>query len=218
MKRIFIIFLFSLSVQFVFAQNAKAVLDQAKKRYSDLKSFEIKFTAKMQNMQNGSTDQFDGSVIVKGDKYHLKVKGQEVINNGKTVWTYLVDDAEVNISDYEPEEDEVTPSQIYSLYEKGFKYTIEQANVTLYGGTYDKVMLSPEDRDKSYFKIYLYIKKNAGVNTGAIKVWEIYEKNGTVYTYTVTQLRKNPHEVTQNANYFTFDASKYPGVEVVDLR
>jgi len=221
LRCIFIIFLLSFISFQVFAQydaNAKKALDKAKNRYQALKAFEISFTANMQNLSNGATESFSGTIAVQGNKYRLNVKGQEIINNGKTVWTYLKDDNEVNISDYEPEEDEITPDKIFTLYQKGFKYAIENPNVNIKGKQYDNVVLTPEDKNLSYFKINLYIKKNAGKESGAIKKWEIHERNGTIYTYTVTKLIKNPRKVLTNSKYFSFEKSKYPGVDVVDLR
>jgi outer membrane lipoprotein-sorting protein len=43
----------------------------------------------------------------------------------------------------------------------------------------------------------------------------MYEKNGNVYTYTVSGYTPNP---ALNDNMFVFNAKKFPNVEVVDLR
>ena len=43
----------------------------------------------------------------------------------------------------------------------------------------------------------------------------LYEKDNTIYTYYIEQFNSN---ATFPDNYFTFDKSKYPGVEVNDMR
>jgi outer membrane lipoprotein-sorting protein len=43
----------------------------------------------------------------------------------------------------------------------------------------------------------------------------IFEKNGNKYTYTIRTFTPN---VSVPESVFAFDAKKYPGVEVVDLR
>lgn len=198
--------------------KAKTILESAKARYSAIDYYRIKFTSSLENKAYNTKESYYGSIIVQENRYHLILKNQEIINDGTTVWTYLKDAKEVNISNYEPDEDDITPNKVYSLYEKGFKYAIEQENVAIEGGTYDKIRLSPTDTKVSYHTIFLFIKKNAGVNTGAIKKWQIYEKNGNEITYSVYEFTKYPKVVTENPNYFYFDTKKYPGVEVVDLR
>jgi outer membrane lipoprotein-sorting protein len=43
----------------------------------------------------------------------------------------------------------------------------------------------------------------------------VYDKNGTVHTYTITNQFPN---VKLEDKTFEFDAAKYPKVEVIDLR
>jgi len=57
-------------------------------------------------------------LYVKGNKYKVQVKNQEVISDNKTVWTYIKDANEVQVNDYEPDENSITPSQIFTIYEK----------------------------------------------------------------------------------------------------
>ena len=56
---------------------------------------------------------------------------------------------------------------------------------------------------------------NVDKKTQTITSTKVYEKAGNVYTYTISKM--NTTAVIDDTQ-FVFDAKKYPGVEVVDLR
>ena len=53
------------------------------------------------------------------------------------------------------------------------------------------------------------------VDNNSINTTKIFEKNGNRYTYSTSALTPNTNIADA---MFVFDAKKYPGVEVVDLR
>jgi ATP-dependent DNA helicase RecQ len=73
------------------------------------------------------------------------------------------------------------------------------------------IELAPKDKKKNYFKIKLFVEKN---NQQIIKTI-VYDKNGSVHTYSITNQIPN---IKFEDNYFTFDAKKYPNVEINDMR
>jgi outer membrane lipoprotein-sorting protein len=163
----------------------------------------------MENAGSGIKENMAGDITVKNGKYYLKMGDQEVINNGSTVWTYLKESNEVNISDYEPEEDAITPTNIYTIYQKGYKYTyVEQKKEG--GQVYDIIDLTPENKNNQIFKIRLMVNRK----DRTVKSFRTYEKNGNRLNYLIT--RFTPTEVDDKT--FVFDQSKYKNVEVVDLR
>jgi outer membrane lipoprotein-sorting protein len=134
---------------------------------------------------------------------------QEVINNGTTVWTYLKESNEVNISDYQPEEDAITPTNIYTIHKKGYKYAyVEQKKEG--GQTYDVVDLTPENKNAQIYKIRLVVNRK----DRSVRSFKTFEKNGNRQNYLITKFA--PAEVDDKL--FVFDQSKYKNVEVVDLR
>ncbi|QDA62223.1 LolA family protein [Hymenobacter jejuensis] len=193
-------------------QDPKAgkILDQMSAKYQALKAFNASFTQTLENDAAKVKENLTGDITVSGQKFRLKMKGQEIINNGTTLWTYMKAENEVNISDYEPDEEEVSPSQIYTLYKKGYKYTyVQEAKEG--GELCDVIELSPEDRNNAVFKVRLSVSKA----DKSVKSWKMFKKNGNRYTFTIKKFVPNP-PVT--AATFTFDKSKYKGVKVIDLR
>ncbi len=203
-------------VQIASAQNntkdpqAEKILDAMSKKYQSMKAFRASFSQTTESPSAKAKETINGDITVAGNKFRLAVAGQEIINNGTTIWTYMKDVNEVNISDFDPDDQEMTPNQIYSLYKKGYKYYY--AGEAKEGGEAVHVIeLTPEDRQNQVFKIRMHISKK----DNTLKSWKMFRKNGNRYTYTIKKFTPNP---TLEANYFAFDKSKYKGVNVVDLR
>ena len=190
--------------------KAEEILDQVSKKYESIKSYKAEFSYQLENQQTKVKDKFTGEIIVKGSKFTINLGNQEIINNGSTVWTFLRDENEVNISDYTPNEDEVTPTKIYSMYKSGFKYLYANEE-KIKGVAYNVIDLNPENKNKPYFKIRLWINKK----DHSVAMWKIFEKNGNRFLYTVSKFVSNPK--LEDA-IFTFDKTKYKDVEVIDLR
>lgn len=190
--------------------EAKEILDAMSVKYQEIGSFESDFSYSMENPTQAISEDFEGEIVVKGDKYRLNMGGQEIINDGETVWTYLQEVNEVNIDNYDPEEGDISPTQIYNAYKRGFKYLYLE-DQTENGDVYHIIDLIPENNDNQFFKIRLHISEN----DKTLKKWQIFDKNGTIYTYEISNF--NPDADIANSA-FSFDSSKYENVEVVDLR
>ncbi|MEJ7664129.1 MAG: hypothetical protein WKG07_33665 [Hymenobacter sp.] len=118
---------------------------------------------------------------------------------------------EVNISDSDPDSQEMSPSQIYTMYKKGYKYAYVQ-QVQEGGEALDVIELSPENRQNDVFKVRLKVrKKDASVK----KLADVQEERQPVYLlHQEISARTRP----STTSTFAFDKTKYKGVKVVDLR
>ncbi|UYZ60436.1 LolA family protein [Hymenobacter latericus] len=201
------------SFQLAVAQQdpkAAKILDQMSAKYQAMKAFRASFTQTLENQSAKVKENMNGDIIVSGPKFRLKLNGQEVINNGQTMWTYMKAENEVNISDYDPEDQEISPSQIYTLYKKGYKYAY--AGETVEGGVpCDVIELSPEDHNNQVYKVRLNVSKK----DKSVKSWKMFKKNGNRYTFAIKKFEPNP---PVDGATFNFDKAKYKGVKVVDLR
>lgn len=190
--------------------KALEILEAMSKKYKSIPSFEANLTSALTNESEGVKDEFKGKITVKGDKFRLALEDQEIINNGTTVWTYLPSAKEVNIDNVDKNSDEVNPSKFYEMYKKGFKY-VYLADKTEGGVLCEEVDLVPEKKDAQYFKVKMMIVKK----DKSIQSWTMFDRSGNRYKYTITKFVPN---VKVDDSFFTFDAKKYPGVEVIDLR
>lgn len=212
--------IFSIGLVFAFsvsAQDPKAeeILNKLSKQTESYKSIEAEFDYKMENKQAGISDVQSGTLITKEDKYFLNIAGQKIFSNGETMWTLLEDAGEVQVNlvpdESEMPDDYISPTNILSIWEKGFKYKYE-GEETLDGEKVDVVNLYPEKPDeKTYHTIKLYINK--GENE--LEKITIKGKDGTDFSYIIKKF------ITDQAiadSKFVFQKEKHPNIEVIDLR
>ncbi|SDJ71876.1 chaperone LolA [Pedobacter sp. ok626] len=216
MKKIVLLLIATLGyIHVVNAQTdakAKAILNEVSKKYRSYDVAKADFTLIIDNQQANAKDTQQGTIYVKANanKYKVSMTTQDMISDGKTLWTYLKEEKEVQVTNVTNSDDALNPAKIFTIYEKGFKY-LYTGDKKVGTKVYQMIDLTPTDINKSYFKIRLTIDKAAKQIASAL----ILEKNGNKYTYTVKSFLANA-KVPEST--FTFDAKKYPGVEVVDLR
>lgn len=197
-----------------FAQNqdpkAGKILDEMSKKYKEMAGFKAKFSYELENKGYQMNEKAEGEIAVKGSKFNLKLGDQEIFNNGTTVWTYFKEPNEVNISDYNPDPDDITPEKIYTMYKKGYKYLL-LAEQKVGGEPVNVIDLEPVDHSSKINKIRLVVSKKDKY----IRSWKIFENTGTTYTYRIKNFTPN---ISYKDSYFNFDKSKHPGVAINDLR
>jgi outer membrane lipoprotein-sorting protein len=211
MKNLFFVILLLVS-HLLHSQNDKraaAVLDAMGTKYKSMTSFRVAFT--YTNEGATAKDSYKGEATVQGIKFRLKMAGQEIFNDSKTLTTYIKETNEANITSYDPKEiGDVDPTRIYTVYKKGYKYVFIE-ETTEKGRIYEVVELSPEKKDTKVTKIQIKIDKK----DKSVKSWKVTQKNGQRLVFKVDKFIPN---VPVTDKYFVFDKSKYPDVELVDLR
>lgn len=206
------------AIGFIYTANAqtdakaKVILNDVSKKYRSYDIVKADFSLLIEHQQANAKDTQQGVLYVKANanKYKISMTGQDMISDGKTLWTYLKEEKEVQVTNVNSSDEALNPAKIFTIYEKGFKY-LYTGDKKVGTKVYQMIDLTPTDINKSYFKIRLTIDKTAKQIASAL----IFEKNGNKYTYNVKSFVGNA-KVPEST--FIFDAKKYPGVEVVDLR
>ena len=191
-------------------KKAQDILKAVSAKYKSMKSMKADFSYTLENPTAKIKETQSGSILLSGSKYRLNIAGQEVISDGKTVWSFSKESNEVSINTVDPEDEGLKPSEIFTMYEKGFIYKFVDEK-TVAGKVQQNLELSPIDKKKEFFKIKLSIDKASKQIVKSV----IYSKDGNRYTYAIKAFTPN---AAVTASSFAFDAKKYPGVEVVDLR
>ncbi len=219
MNRILTFLLIALSLTAAAQKDPKAkeILDLVSKKIRSFTTIEAKFVNIMENQKEKVSESIDGKLMLKGKKYRIEVLGVITQCDGATKWVYMPEPNEVtvtSISDMTPEEKEgnllADPTEIFTIYEKGFKY--QYMNDEIIDGIKNALIeLVPEDREKPYFKIKLYIDRDKSTPSSLM----YFGKDGTRYNIKIKEF--NPNVLMDDA-LFVFNKAKYPGVEVIDLR
>lgn len=229
MKRLTSILLITLIYFVAFSQDndnstkAKDILDKVSEKVKSLQTITAKFSFTMVNQQEGIKENYKGEVLIKGEKYHLTLMGTETYSDGKTIWTHLVEDEEVNITTRDPKDNSFlnNPASIFTMYETGFKYKyIEKVKTDI--GAFDKIELyptelakglsKPDNADNSDLsKVVIFID---GYHNQIHKI-EYHSKNGNIYIVEILRFDVNKE---MKDTEFTFDKTKFPETEIIDLR
>jgi outer membrane lipoprotein-sorting protein len=192
--------------------KAKVILAEVSKKYRSYDVIKTEFSYTLENPEAKIKEVQAGTLFVKSklNKYKVILKGQELISDGKSQWTYLKADKEVQVSEVDNSADALNPAKLFTIYEKGFK-SVYTNDTKVNGKMVHNIDLSPTDTKRSFFKVKLQIDKLNKQIVNAI----IFDKNGNRYTYSIKTFTPN---IKVPESTFAFDAKLYPGVEVVDLR
>ena len=186
--------------------NATALLDEVSAKAKSHKSLKVDFAYTMVNAKAKINEEKTGTLLVAGDKYKMTAAGQTVICDGKTIWTYISASNEVQVNALENKDEALTPSKLLTSYNANFKSKIIKST----DNTVESIELTPMT-SKNFTKAILGVDKIKK----QVKSFILYDKSGNTFTYKIkTYLTDTP---VTDAD-FTFDAKKFPGVEVIDMR
>lgn len=216
MKKLLIVLAVVLTVNVLNAQNdlkAKQILDQASQKTRSYTTISAEFTFSMQNKQMNINETNNGSIKLKGDKYVVDIPGAglKVFADGKNSWNYMKTGNQVTIAAIDENSSELMdPSSVFTIYEKGFKSKFI-AEKTVDGKPVYQIELYPDNKEYEVSKITIDINKSTSVIQSAL----LAGTDGNTYTIKVNKFESNK-EIQDSE--FVFDAKKFPGVEVIDLR
>lgn len=193
-------------------QKATKILNDVSKTYKSYKTIKAKFTIDVINKQNsGSSFSQSGTLYLKGKKFRIDMNDQEIYCDGKKLYTYFkgAGQNECQITDYNPDDQDINPSEIFTLYQKGFAYRFIGETMKN-GKKIANIELTPDDKNKPYYKVKL------NVDQAAHKIVDmtVLNKNGLESTYAITAFSPN---IAISDSFFKFNEKDHPGVVVIDL-
>ncbi len=196
--------------------EAATLLKASSEKYKKMGGLQTDFTLtivrpkqKAEDPDNKYTEVQNGKLWLKGSAFKINLGGNEIICNGKDIWTYIAKQKECQLNEYVESNDVFSPAQLFNLYEANFAYQIKEKKVAK-GANITVIELAPSNKKSSYFK--LDVSLNDAHEITEVKV---YEKNGVRYFYRPQNTIANAQ---LSASFFSFDATKYPKVHIEDLR
>lgn len=214
-RKLFISVLILLTGLSLIAQdpNAKEILDKLSLTNKSYKTIQIDFSFTLKNQKTNQTETNEGWVALKGKSYrlHMPALGMDVYSDGAATWSYMTESNEVNIAENEPDNDSaLNPANLFTIYEKGFKYTY-MGEENILGKAAYVIDLIPENQAKEYTKVKLYIDKTKYQILKAIT----YNKDGNIYTLALKTIKTDQNLAD---DFFKFNPAKFPKVQVNDMR
>ncbi len=181
-----------------FAQSAKQVLDKTASIVSAKNGAQASFTIKSEQMNT------NGTIAIKGKKFHATTPQAIIWFDGKTQWTYLKKNEEVNVANPTTEElAAINPYNFIYMYKQGYSYTMTKKS-----GNY-VVHLTAKDKKKGIQEMYLTISQKAYTPSQI----RMKQKQGWV-TISISNFKTT----NLSDGTFRFNAKDFPQAEVIDLR
>lgn len=152
---------------------------------------------------SGKYGNSSGTIAIKGNKFNAKMAQAIVWYDGKTQWTYMKKNQEVNISTpNEAQQQSMNPYKFISIYKNGFKLSMKNVS----GGW--QIHLYAANQKRTIKEMYVTIGKNY-----LPKTIKMRQSNGWTTIKVSNFKAKNLSDAT-----FRFNAKDYPHAEIVDLR
>ena len=176
---------------------AEKILDKVSVFLSNPEGVRIDFT--------GSEN---GYLIMKGEKFYLNTQSIQSWYDGKTQWSYLTDNEEVNISSPTKEEIQaISPYHLLKRYKSDYTYIyigqskrkgklVHEINLTSKSDIINDIKLIISDDNKPVTILF-------------------YRNNKLMSEVNITSLQTDSKI---DDKLFRFDKTKYPQVEIIDLR
>ena len=211
MKKIITLFLsICISVTNAIGQDKLATdilenLSETTKIYS---SISIEFDHIFTNKSAGINEKSRGKLDLEGENFRIDMPQQLIINNGTTHWIYLKEMNEVQIMDYDLEdEDALSPNKLFTVYDEDYKSAYVEAK-SVNGVRMHIINLFPKESGP-----IMKIRLTINALKSQISILALYDKNGGIYTYNIKSFKTN-----QELPPFNFNTTNHPDVEVIDLR
>ena len=179
------------------------IIDDIVTKISGYKNISIDFDLLYENISLDIKTNKKGKLILENDKFSIDLDEQMIINNGDIQWTYLKDINEVQISNNEITTGVSKLSDLFKISKNDYKILFLKDEINFY-----LIELIPKTI-KSFIKIQIKFQKQ----NKEISEIKVFDKEGGKFTYSVNRLKYD-----LEINSFYFDTSKFPGIEIIDLR
>ena len=192
------LFTFQSSLFTANAQSAKSVLDKA------AASVTVASGVKANFRMTTTTGNTSGTIAIKGKKFYATTPQAKIRFDGKTQWTYLKNNDEVNVSNpTEAQLQAINPYNFINLYKNGYTYTMNTA------GTNYVIHLTSNSADRKIKELFITVNKKS---YEPMQVKMLQGKKWT--TFDITSIKKEKIADSQ----FRFNSKDFPKAEIIDLR
>ena len=191
--------------QVVSAQNnadalIRVLVDQIKSHKNVEMAFSYQLSPDGKTLGNSEK----GHAWLQGEAYKVEMNEQQTISDGQSIWTYLIDDEEVMISNATEGADN-TPLKLLTSLDKSYAATLAGINAQ---GIASIELANPNGQ---YKRVSLKVE----TKKTALKSMDVYMNDGSKLVITVEEMK---FDQNLDDKFFTFDTKKHPKVDVIDMR
>ena len=195
------------ATQAVKAQNNADVIIRAFiSQIKSHKNLEMGFTYQFSPDRKDFNEAENGKAWLQGEAYKVEMADQHTISNGKTIWTYLIDEEEVMVSNASEGIDN-TPLKLFTSLDESYAATFSGFDAN---GIATIELANPKGQYKR-----VSLKIDTKKTTPTINSADIYVEDGSRLTINIKELK---FDQDLDDKFFTFDEKAHPNVDVIDMR
>ena len=204
-KNIFACLFLLFAAQAVSAQNnAEVFIRLLVNQMKSHDNVEMDFSYQTSPDGKNLSDSEKGHAWLQGQAYKIEMAEQQIISDGQTIWTYLVDDEEVMVSNASEGEDN-TPLKLLTSLDESYVATLTQIDPK---GNATIELANPKGQ-------YKRVTLKANASKLAINSLDVYLDDGTKLIVNIEEMK---FDQELGDKFFTFDTKKHPKVDVIDMR
>ena len=153
---------------------------------------------------SGKYGNSNGTIAIKGNKFRATTSDAIVWYDGKTEWTYIKKNEEVNVSTpTEAQQQAMNPYKFITIYKNGFNMSMTST------ASDHNIHLVAQNQGRTIKEMYITVDKR----TNLPKQVKMRQQNGWS-TMNITNFKA----VDQSDATFRFNSKDFPHAEVIDLR
>ena len=190
-----------------FGQDDKAndILKQLSENTKSYETMDVDFDFNFVNLSQDINEAQKGNIKIHKNKFRLNLNQQLIISDDSTQWIFLKESNELQIMEYDSEDDMLSPNKLFTIYEKGYKSnyveTTESSHI---------IDLFPIESNE-----FKNIQIQVDINKIQLKKIILFDKNGGSFSYVITRFETNNDLASE---LFKFNVEDYNDVEIIDLR
>ena len=204
-KNIFTCLFLLLVGQTLMAQNnADALIRLLIGQIKGHQNVEMDFTYQISPDGKNYSEAQNGKAWLQGEAYKVEMAEQQSICDGTTIWTYLIDDEEVMVSNASGGTDN-TPLKLLTSLDKSYVATLTGIDAK---GIATIELANPKGQ---------YKRVTLKINTAKAEIQstDIYMEDGSKVSVNVDVMK---FDQELDDKFFTFDEKAHPNVDVIDMR
>ena len=204
-KILIAVFLFSQFISFGQDEKAEKILKDLSANTKSYIYMDVDFDFNFINTSQDINESQKGNIKINQNKFRLDLNQQLIISDDSIQWIYLKESNELQIMEYDSQDDMISPNKLFTIYENGYKsqyIELKEKNHI--------IDLFPIESNE-FKNIQLHIDQDKI----QLKKIILFDKNGGSFSYLITKFITDK-EIDENA--FRFNEANYPDLEIIDLR
>ena len=204
-KILIAVFLFSQLISFGQDEKAEKILKDLSANTKSYSYMDVDFDFIFINTSQDINESQKGNIKINQNKFRLDLNQQLIISDDSIQWIYLKESNELQIMEYDSQDEMISPNKLFTIYENGYKskYIELKENNHI-------IDLFPIESNE-FKNIQLHIDQDKI----QLKKIILFDKNGGSFSYSITKLITDK-EIDENT--FRFNEANYPDLEIIDLR